>query len=193
MGLRASETPDLGFQVGDHVCAFYSGGGNLLDDIVVDYLSRGLRAGDKCFCMIDTPSSVRDRIPGELVSRDGILHILTEDEAYMPDGCFSKDTFIRNMETMVQEAFADGYGQFRAVGDESFIIRNGVDINEWFAAESELNKIVPDYPHFFFCLYDLDLFDGDTVMYVLKTHPRVYVNGIVIPNPHYIPADKTSG
>jgi hypothetical protein len=64
-------------------------------------------------------------------------------------------------------------------------VRNGVDIREWFAAESELNMIVPDFPHFFFCLYDLDLFDGDTVMYVLRTHPRVYVNGIIIGNPHY--------
>ena len=71
------------------------------------------------------------------------------------------------------------------MGDETFIIRNGVDIRRWFAAEAELNKIVPDYPHYFFCLYDLDLFDGSTVMHVLRTHPRVYVNGIVIDNPHY--------
>ena len=55
---------------------------------------------------------------------------------------------------------------FRAVGDESFIIRNGVDIQEWFAAEAELNQVAPDHPHFFFCLYDLDLFDGGTVMRV---------------------------
>jgi hypothetical protein len=114
-----------------------------------------------------------------------MLHVLTEDEAYMPDGSFSKEVFIRNMETMAREASADGYGSFRAVGDESFLVRNGVDIKEWFAAEAELNKIIPDYPHFFFCLYDLDLFDGDTVMYVLRTHPRIYVNGIIIDNPHH--------
>lgn len=192
MVLRA-DSPDLGFQVGDHVCAFYNGSGHALDDIVVDYLSRGLQAGHKCFCMVDDPSSVRGRIPRELVSRDGMLHVLTEDEAYMPDGHFSKDTFIGNMRAMVHEAFADGYERFRAVGDESFIVRNAVDIKEWFAAEAELNTIVPDYPHFFFCLYDLDLFGGDTVMYVLRTHPRIYVNGIVITNPHFTPADQLLG
>ena len=58
-------------------------------------------------------------------------------------------------------------------------------MNEWFAAESELNKLDPEFPHFFFCLYDLDLFDGNTVMRALKTHPRVYVNGVLIANPHY--------
>ena len=192
MTLPAEHDLSLGFVPGDHVCAFYSGSRNMLDDIVVDYATKGLRAGNKVFCMVDQPATVHGRIPPELVAREGMLNILTEDEAYMPDGSFSKDVFIRNMETMARAASDDGYGSFRAVGDESFIVRNGVDIGEWFAAESELNKIVPDYPHFFFCLYDLDLFDGDTVMYVLRTHPRVYVNGIVISNPHY-QADPAAG
>jgi len=185
MTAPAARDPGLGFVPGDHVCAFYSSSRNVLDDIVVDYIAEGLQAGNKVFAMVDQPSSVHGRVPPRLVAREGMLHVLTEDEAYMPDGSFSKDAFIRNMERMAREAAADGYHGFRGVGDESFIVRNGVDIKEWFAAESELNKIVPDYPHFFFCLYDLDLFDGDTVMYVLKTHPRVYVNGIVIGNPHY--------
>jgi hypothetical protein len=107
MALQASGDLDLGFQVGDHACAFYSSSSNSLDDIVVDYLSAGLQAGHKCFGMVDTPSSVRDRIPGDL--------------------------------------------------------------------------------------YDLDIFDGDTVMYVLRTHPQIYVNGIIITNPHYIPADQLTG
>ena len=37
---------------------------------------------------------------------------------------------------------------------------------------------------------DLDLFGGDTVMYVLRTHPTIYVNGLIITNPHYVPADR---
>ena len=188
-----AQVPNLSFQPGDHVCAFYNGGRNSFYDIVVDYAAQGLQAGNKVFCMVDTPSLVQDRIPVELVSREGNLRVLTEDEAYMPDGQFSKEAFIRNMEAMVHEAFAEGYRDFRAVGDETFIVRHGVDINEWFAAEAELNTLVPGYSHFFFCLYDLDLFDGNTVMYVLRTHPRIYVNGIVIANPHYAPADHLPG
>ena len=185
MTIPAAQDPSLGFVPGDHVCAFYSSSRNVLDDIVVDYITKGLQGGNKVFCMVDQPSAVQGRVPPQLMAREGMLNVLTEDEAYMPDGSFSKDVFIRNMETMARAASEEGYGSFRACGDESFLVRNGVDIKEWFAAESELNKILPDYPHFFFCLYDLDLFDGDTVMYVLRTHPRVYVNGIVIGNPHY--------
>jgi MEDS: MEthanogen/methylotroph, DcmR Sensory domain len=185
MTVPASQDPSLGFVPGDHVCAFYSGSRNVLDDIVVDYVTKGLTAGGKVFAMVDQPSAVQSRIPAELVAKDGMLNVLTEDEAYMPDGHFSKDTFIGNMQAMVREAVSAGYESFRGVGDESFLIRNGVDITEWFAAEAELNKIVPDYPRLFFCLYDLDLFDGGTIMHVLRTHPRMYVNGILIGNPQY--------
>ena len=193
MSQRASDTPELGFHVGDHVCAFYDGGSGQLTDIIVDYLSKGLRAGHKCFCMVDPPAAVRDRIAPELIARDGSLEVVSEDAAYMPDGHFSKDAFIGRMKAGIEAAFAQGYDRFRAVGDESFLIRNSVDIKEWFAAEAELNTLVPDFPHFFFCLYDLDLFDGDTVMYVLRTHPRIYVNGMIIANPHYVPADQLAG
>ncbi len=83
MTIRASQNPSLGFVPGDHVCAFCSGSRNVLDDIVVDYITKGLTAGNKVFCMV-------------------------------------------------------------AVGDES-----------------------------------------GTIMHALRTHPRVYVNGILIDNPHY--------
>ncbi len=90
---RAPDVADLGLQVGDHVCAFYSEGGYSRDDIVLDYVTNGLRAGNKYVCVMDTASSVRERIPRELVSREGILQFFTADEAYMPDGYFSKLTF----------------------------------------------------------------------------------------------------
>jgi len=185
MTTPVSQDPGFGFVPGDHVCAFYSSSRGALDDIVVEYVTNGLRAGSKVCCMVDPPSKVQSRVAAQLRAGDEMLLTLTEDEAFMPGGRFAKDTFIRDMKSRISEAAAQGYDSFRFVGTESFIIRNHVDMNEWFAAESELNKLDPEFPHFFFCLYDLDLFDGNTVMRALKTHPRVYVNGVLIANPHY--------
>ena len=193
MGPRATDIPDLGFQVGDHVCAFYSGGSVSLHDIVVDFVSRGLRAGNKCICFIDTPSSVRDRIPGELMPRDDILQFFTEEEWYLPEGYFSKDAWIRNLETMVKGVLSGGYERVWLAGDASVVARKAVDMKTWFTAESEMSELAPRYPAFKMCLYDLDLFDGEMVMYVLKTHPRIFVNGMIITNPHYIPARQFLG
>lgn len=188
-----SDIPELGFQLGDHVCAFYNGGGDFLNDIVVDFVSKGLQAGNKCVCFIDTPSLVRERIPNELVPRDDLLQFFTEAEGYLPEGRFSKDSFIRNLEAMVKRVFSDGHDRLWLVGDTSVVARNGVDMKKWFAAESEVSELAPRYPQFIMCLYDLDLYDGETVMYVLKTHTRIFVNGLIITNPYYIPKSQFLG
>lgn len=189
MNSRPLDIADLGFQVGDHVCAFYNEGGNALDDIFVDYVSKGLQAGNKCvsFSFADTASSVRGRIPGELVQREGILQFVTDAEAILDDGGFSKDALIRKMEAMVKEALSDGYERFWVICDVAFVVQNELPIKNWFAFEAIVNEFAPRYPQFLMCLYNLDRFSGEMVMNVLQTHPRLFVNGIIIPNPHYVP------
>jgi hypothetical protein len=36
------------------------------------------------------------------------------------------------------------------------------------------------------CVCNGDLFGGEAVVQVLKTRPRIYINGVIIPNSHYI-------
>lgn len=191
-----SQTPgqlDLGFRPGDHVCAFYNGDGNVLDNVVADFLSKGLQAGDKCLCFIDAPSPVRERIPGELVPRDGILQFFTEEEGYLDGGRFSADSFIRNLESTVQGVLSEGYERLWLAGDTSVIIRSGISQQDWFAAESQVSEFAPRYPQVIMCLYDLDLFDGQMVMYVLRTHTQIFVNGLIIANPYYVPKRQFLG
>ena len=187
MTRQAAQDPGFGFVAGDHACAFYSGRQGAFDDIVADYVTTGLQASSRVFCAVDRPSDLLSRVPLPLSRDDQSILVRTEDQAYLPGGQFTKEAFIRNVTAQIGAACDLGYESFRAVGDESFIVRNHVDINEWFAAESALNNIDPEFPHFFFCLYDLDLFDASTVTNALRTHPRVYVNGILIDNPHYQP------
>jgi hypothetical protein len=188
MGSRALDIADLDFQVGDHVCAFYNGGGSALDDILATYLSKGLRAGNKCACFsfADTASSVRDRIPPELVSRDGILQFFTENQA---EGGFSVEAGLRRLEAVVKEALSDGYGRLWALGDMTFVARDVPprSMKTWFTYEAEVNGLAPRYPQFIMCLYDLDQWAGELVMGVLKTHPRIFVNGLILDNPYYVP------
>jgi hypothetical protein len=188
MGSRAPDIADLEFQVGDHVCAFYNGGGSALDDIVVDYLSKGLQAGNKCACFsfADTASSARDRISPELMSRDGILQFYTENDA---EGGFSVEAGLRTLETMAKKALSDGYDRLWALGDMNFVARDVPprSMKMWFTYEAEINELASPRPQFIMCLYDLDQWAGELVMSVLKTHPRIFVNGLVLSNPYYLP------
>jgi hypothetical protein len=194
MGSRALDIADLDFQVGDHVCAFYEEGGNSLDDIVVAYLSKGLQAGNKCACFsfADTASSVRDRIPSELMPRDGILQFFTENQA---EGGFSIEAYLRGLEAIAKEALSDGYRRLWVLGDATFVARD-VDpgsMKTWFTWEAEVNELASRYPQFIMCLYDLDRWAGELIMSVLKTHPRIFVNGLILNNPYYVPLRQFLG
>jgi hypothetical protein len=194
MGPRALDISDLDFQVGDHVCAFYNGGGSALDDIVVDYLSKGLQAGNKCACFsfADTASSAQVRISPDLMSREDILQFYTENQAQ--DG-FSVEGGLRTLEGIIKEALSDGYDRIWAVGDMNFVARDVPprSMKTWFTYEAEVNELASRYPQFIMCLYDLDQWAGELIMSVLKTHPRIFVNGLVLDNPYYVPLRQFLG
>jgi hypothetical protein len=43
------------------------------------------------------------------------------------------------------------------------------------------------------CQCGLDLLDGEAARRVLRTHPRIHINGIIVPNSHYIPTQHFLG
>lgn len=185
MGLSTSGPSDLALSAGDHVCAFYEGTG-LLNEIVADFATKALQARDKCICFVDEPSAVKEKIPLDLASDDSALQFVPEEEGYLAQGHFSKDIFINNLEATARSVLSSGYDRLWLVGDASVIVRNAVDPKAWFAAEAEVSDLAPKYPQFIMCLYDLALYDGDLVMYVLKTHTKLFVNGLIINNPYYL-------
>jgi hypothetical protein len=194
MDSRALNIADLDFQVGDHVCAFYNGGGSALDDIVVDFVCQGLQAGNKCACLsfTNTASSVQDRVPPELISREDILQFITEKQA---EGGFSVEAGLRTLEAMAKEALSDGYGRLWLIGDAAFVARDlpPGSMKTWFTYEAEVNELVSRHPQFIMCLYDLDQWAGELIMSVLKTHPRIFVNGLILNNPYYVPLHQFLG
>jgi hypothetical protein len=52
--------------------------------------------------------------------------------------------------------------------------------------ESRVSILLRDHPVTSVCQYDANLFDGATIMEVLKVHPKMIINGMVINNPFYI-------
>ena len=40
------------------------------------------------------------------------------------------------------------------------------------------------------CLYDLDRFSGEVMVNIVKTHPQVLIQGILVENPYYLGPDE---
>ena len=60
-------------------------------------------------------------------------------------------------------------------------------------ADLGLTEFAPRYPQFLTRMCNLDLFDSEAAMHALRTHPRIYLNRIIIPDSHHIPAKQFLG
>ena len=183
---------DLGLDPGDHVCGFYNGSA-IRDELTAAWVADGVAAGQKCVCFVDSTAALLGRLADDLAAANpagggaGRVEFCDADDAYAPGGRFCKDAMLRRLETSVTGAMDEGFAQVRLLGDMSWVIRTGVDTKTVFAYEAEVNEFSARYPQFVMCLYDLDHFDGSLVIDVLRTHPKIILNGMFIHNPYYLP------
>ena len=185
--------PGLEMHAGDHICAFYRGGS--WDEVLVPFVQAGLATGDKCICVVGDPDS------GELLTllkphgqaslERHQLDIYRWDSTYLAEGRFVPARMMRFWDANVAAALdGGGYGFVRLVGEMSWAAMQAPGTDELVAYEAELNRFLPRYPQVVLCLYDVERFGGELVVDMLKTHPKVLLNGMLLDNPYYIEPDE---
>jgi DcmR-like sensory protein len=184
------------WQPGHHICGFYRKPVER-DNILVPFLADGLAAGDKCTCVVDscTPGDVLDRLAervevGPYVSGRQ-LEVLDADGTYLAEGGFLPERMLKFWEAKARQGPCGDAGGFaRNIGDMSWAHRDPRAVDDLIGYESELNRIMSDFPQINLCLYDLTRCSGELIMDVLKTHPKVLLGGMIIDNPYYLEPDE---
>jgi hypothetical protein len=195
----AREVLGLQLRVGDHICGFYRQPSER-DDILIPFLVEGLKAGDKCTCVVDscTPGDVlagmAEHIEVEPYVSDRQLEVLDSYGTYLADGGFLPERMLKFWEGKARRGQdgprPEGPMRARNIGDMSWAHRNESVISDLMGYESELNRIMSNFPQVNLCLYDLTRCSGDLIMDVLKTHPKALLGGMVIDNPYYLDPDE---
>jgi hypothetical protein len=72
----------------------------------------------------------------------------------------------------------------------TWALRDAPGVEHLVGYESELNRVTCSSPVVVLCLYDLDRFGGEVVVNVVKTHPQVLIQGILVENPYYVGPDE---
>ena len=192
--------PGVVMTPGDHICAFYRGSSQR-DDVLLPFLEEGLAAGDRCICVLDDRDTEQVTKPLSLTVdveaslRTGQLDLLPSDEAYLVGGGFSPDRMMAFWESGVGGALRTGaYSFVRAVGEMTWALRDVPGVDQLVGYEARLNRFLPRYPQVILCLYDLERFtDGQLLMAMLRTHPKVLMSGQLLENPWYVePDDDTA-
>jgi hypothetical protein len=185
---------EIGLVPGSHVCAFYRGDGDR-DQLLIGYLSAGLTAGDKCICIVDSAGAAKrlEALPGargEPGPFDGQLDIHLPESTYLAHGEFNSSDMLMFWTDSMTKAEVEGYSFCRLVGEMTWALRDVPGVEHLIGYESELNRVTSSYPVVVLCMYDLDRFSGEVVVNVVKTHPQVLVQGILVENPYYIGPDE---
>ncbi len=185
---------------GTHICTFFSGPAGR-DEVVMPFLAEGIRAGQKCICILDSlgPADVLERLGHQVdLGRSvetGQLELATPADAYLRTGKFSADDMLAYWENAAATALSGGeFSLTRATGEMPSVLHQPEGRAEFFRSEARLNDFIPSYPQVIVCLYDLQRFGAEVLMDALRTHPMVVVDGMVHENPYYIePSDFLGG
>lgn len=182
---------ELQLHPGDHVCAFYHGSPDR-DEVLMPYLRTGIRAGDKCICIVDsanTAAAVRLLDPTD-DEQSAQLDVHLPENSYLAGGGFSREDMLNFWMDHLNAAVDDGFQFSRLVGEMTWALRDAPGVGDLVRYEAELNRVAPKYPTVVLCLYDLDRFSGEVVVSIVKTHPKVLIRGMVVENPYYVGPDE---
>jgi hypothetical protein len=58
--------------------------------------------------------------------------------------------------------------------------------------EARVNQVLARHPDtaISLCVYDVDRFDGEVIVGILRTHPKVALSGTILDNPFFIPPQE---
>jgi hypothetical protein len=187
--------PGVQLDPGDHICAFYPSLADR-DEILIPYLREGLLAGDKCVCVVDATDSegVLAALGAEVEIGSCLdrrqLDVQQSQDTYLRDGQFSTEWMLDFWERTIGGAVAGGFAFARAVGEMTWALRQMPGVAELVGYEARLNRFLPRYPQVILCLYELDRFNGEILVDVLKTHPKVLLGGMLLDNPYYLEPEE---
>jgi MEDS: MEthanogen/methylotroph, DcmR Sensory domain len=184
---------EICLQPGSHVCAFYRGDGDR-DRLLGGYLGAGLTAGDKCICIVDSAGTAERlaKLPGargEPGPFGGQLDVHLPESTYLAGGEFTTADMLTFWTEAMVKAEIEGYSFCRLVGEMTWALRDAPGVEHLVGYESALNRVTCSSPVVVLCLYDLDRFGGEVVVNVVKTHPQVLIQGILVENPYYVGPD----
>jgi DNA-binding CsgD family transcriptional regulator len=179
---------------GTHICALYSGPAER-DRLLFSFLQEGIREGDQCLCLIDDaePTTVRDGVDaqnGQWQARSQQLDVGRASDVYLESGRFSVKHMMSFLSARLAVAAESEFSMLRAAGEMSWMRPEPESSADFFVYESAVNKIVEDKPAIFMCMYDLDRFGVSMLVDVLKTHPKVLLDRMVLENPHYLTSER---
>jgi hypothetical protein len=185
----------LPINVHDHVCVLYRGE-TQRDELMVDFLTEGVHARHKCYCMIAPTEHARiaAAVGSQARAQDtaGNLEFVGPGGSHTATGGFTADRMLTFWEEWGTTTYVRQGRTFARIGADMSWAKALVApefITDLARYESRFNLWASRYPQVTACMYDLDKFGGEVIVPIVKVHPKVWVDGLVVTNPYYLDSE----
>lgn len=181
---------------GTHLCLVFTDDSERVDSLL-KFILAGMQNDERTACFSEniTENEIRDFFKQNDISYDErkdkeAITFGKTNEVYFKDNTFEPDRMLGILEQFYEDAKKMGFTASRVIGEMSPLIQEVKGGERLLEYESRVTKLLEKCPLTAVCQYDANLFDGSTIMDVLKVHPKMVVNGAVLENPFYIKPDE---
>lgn len=180
------------FPEGTHMCLIYDNE-EQRKKIIAQFMATGIALGEQVgyFADTTTPQEVKAwmeemgmKLPEE--REDGRFSIFGAESVYCPTGKFVPSEMLAKLGTCYERAVNTGYAGARVSGEMSWALKGIPGSDRLMEYEALINTVSELHPVTPICQYDARLFDGATLLNVLKVHPLMIVQGQIVRNPYYM-------
>lgn len=199
MNLQTSDQEPLVMGFGDytcnwglHLCGLYETERER-DEIIFGFFAQGVKDRDfNCYVPVEQTKEAFSRSFSHAcpdcaaaLLDPGVFGFLSARDLYYPDGTFSPWAMDDNISAIFTKTQEHGKRNLRTSAEMVWALEAIPGVNHLMAYESRLNYLIPGKPWVSVCMYNLNKFDGKTIMNVLQTHPFTINKGVITRNPYY--------
>lgn len=172
-----------------HVCAFVNG--QDVDDRVLDaFVRQGVEDGDRLLYLVDAAEAAApvNRLRHLGFDAAALLEqhrcdVRTWTDTYLRGGRFDESAMLDLLDRML---IAQPSPRIRMLADMGWAVGRDDAADHLIEFEARANFIHGRHGHVAICSYDTSKFDGTFILDILRTHPLVYLGGMLQENPFFV-------
>ncbi len=180
----------------DHPCLIYQSVSEK-NAVVVPFLKTGLDRGERCFYIHDgnTLEIILDTLAGEGIDASaavakGALVLIAAKDFYPAEEAFETDKIFALFEKELVTTYTAGFTGLRAAGEIVNSFHSDFFVQRLIEYDSRLNYYLPAKNILALCMYNRDHFTPETLIKVIRAHPKVIYNGVICRNHSYLPPEE---
>lgn len=193
--LRLKEAMDS-LAPSDHPCLIYQTESEKYD-VLIPFFQTGLERGERCLYVYNDSSP--DKVLDILVARGidalreiakGALVLVAAKDFYPDAAEFDHDKVFASIEKELIASQEAGFTGIRAAGEMESSPKSDNSIERIIEYDAKLNHFLLDRRVMVLCLYNRNQYPTESLIKVIRAHPKVIFNGVLCTNHAYLPPEE---